>query len=214
MTWTTIAAFILASSLLIIAPGPDILFVVSKSMAAGARSGISVVAGLITGVLIYTSLAAAGLLLVVRNLPLVFNLVRWAGAAYLLYLAWSAWRHRHDALDLVSAQGANSGFWRLYGTGIGMSLLNPKLIIFFLAFFPQFVSLNHPHAGAHIMLLGFLFSLLSFVIFSLVAYGASHLTRHLREQPQTVTRLNITTALVLLGIALLLLFDNFVAISP
>ncbi len=207
MEISTILAFLLAAVLLTLAPGPDILFVTSKSMAKGARSGVFVACGLISGVFIYSVLASLGLLVVVRSSPIVFESVRYLGAAYLLYLAWGAWKAR-KSMALPSADRGGAFFFSLYRTGLLMSLLNPKLIIFFLAFFPQFVALESPDAGTHIFLLGIIFCVQAFFIMAGVAVCAARLTRQLREKPQTAQVLNIITALVLFSIAVLMLVDG------
>ena len=207
MTFSTIFAFLCAAILLTLAPGPDILFVASKSMAKGARSGVFVACGLISGVFVYSALAAFGLLAVVRSSTVVFEAVRYVGAAYLLYLAWRAWQSRKLVM-LPSSQKGGVSFFSLYRTGLLMSLLNPKLIIFFLAFFPQFVNLESPDATVHIFLLGVLFCVQAFFIMLGVAVCAARLTRQLREKPQTAQILNMITALVLFLIAVLLLVDG------
>ncbi len=198
----------MAAVLLTLSPGPDILFVTAKSMAQGAKHGVYVTCGLVSGVFIYSLLASLGLLVIVRASSLVFESVRVLGVLYLSYLAYQAWINR-KALNLESSPKGGKTFFSLYRTGLLMSLLNPKLMIFFLAFFPQFVQLESPQAGLHIFFLGVLFCLQAFLIMSLVALGASKLTQTLREKPQTAEYLNITTAVVLLSIAFLMVLDGF-----
>ena len=207
MTMSTVLGFLLAAILLTLAPGPDILFVTSKSMAKGAKSGVFVACGLVSGVFVYSALAAFGLLAVVRSSQIVFESVRYLGAAYLLYLAWGAWKSR-KLMALPSSQKGGVSFFSLYRTGLLMSLLNPKLIIFFLAFFPQFVSLESPNAAQNIFILGIIFCVQAFFIMAGVAVGAARLTKQLREKPQTAQILNMITALVLFLIAVLMLADG------
>ncbi len=207
MDFSTIFAFLCAAVLLTLAPGPDILFVLTKSMAQGAKSGVLVAFGLVSGVFIYSLLASLGVLALVRSSKIVFEMVRYLGAAYLLYLAWRAWQSR-KLMVLPSSQKGGVSFFSLYRTGLLMSLLNPKLMIFFLAFFPQFVNLEAPDAGQNIFILGIIFCVQAFFIMAGVAVGAARVAKQLREKPQTAQILNMITALVLFLIAVLMLADG------
>ncbi len=209
MEFSTIIGFLFAAMLLTLSPGPDVLFVISTSISNGYRNGIFVTLGLSTGVLIHTMLAAAGLLLLIKNSHTIFVAVQYFGATYLLYLAYQAWKERENHnldIHLNNTQQMQeiievNNFWKYYKTGTIMSSCNPKLIIFFLAFFPQFVDFKHPNVATHIITLGTLFAFQAAIIYSIISVIAAKLTNKLRQNIKIVKYLNISTAIVLLIIA-------------
>lgn len=202
----TLTAFLAASVLLTLAPGPDIIFVATKSLAQGARAGLAVAAGLCTGVLFHVALAAFGVSLILRQSPLAFGVVKTAGTLYLLWLAFQAFRHRNDALGGEADGAARARFFKLWRTGATMSVLNPKVALFFLAFLPQFVPADAPSPWRDLLLLGAVFDAQAFAVFAAVSVCAGTLFRTLRERPSVSKWLNVLTALVLALIACSLFF--------
>ncbi len=207
-----ILSFLAASVLLTLAPGPDILFVATKSMARGARSGISVAAGLCTGVFLHTSLAAFGASLILRESPLAFDALKIAGTLYLLWLALQAVRHRNDvpgggaAASTRPDGGSAEPFFRLYRTGVLMNALNPKVALFFLALLPQFVPAGAEHPQLHMLLLGGIFAAQGFVVFSVVSFCAGFVFSSLSKKRGFAKALNLLTAAVLMLVAAALFF--------
>lgn len=208
MEISALFSFLIASVLLTFAPGPDIIFVLVKSLAAGTRAGISVACGLVTGTFFHTALAAFGISLLIRSSPAFFLGVKFLGAAYLVFLAIQAWRHRGEnpgaapsGESVPAEKTRRNPFFARYATGVFMAIFNPKLIIFFLAFFPQFLPENSENSSAQMLLLGTIFSAQALVIFVLVANFAGKLSRVLRERPAAVRALNIATAGTLLIVA-------------
>lgn len=205
-------SFLAASVLLTLAPGPDILFVATKSMARGARSGISVAAGLCTGVFLHTSLAAFGASLILRESPLAFDALKIAGTLYLLWLALQAVRHRNDvpgggaAASTRPDGGSAEPFFRLYRTGVLMNALNPKVALFFLALLPQFVPAGAEHPQLHMLLLGGIFAAQGFVVFSVVSFCAGFVFSSLSKKRGFAKALNLLTAAVLVLVAAALFF--------
>lgn len=196
-------SFLIAAILLTLTPGPDIIFVATKSLSQGARAGISVAAGLCTGVFFHTALAAFGVSIILRQSPFAFNALKVAGTLYLLWLAFQAFRHRNEGVGNAagSTGGSRSRFSELYRTGILMNVLNPKVALFFLALLPQFVPEDAERPWLNMLVLGAVFSLQAFVIFSLVSRVAGALFSTLNSRPSVSKALNVMTALVLLGIA-------------
>lgn len=189
--------------LLALSPGPDNLFVLTQSVLWGRSAGLSVVLGLCTGVLGHTVAVAAGLAAVFAASETAFLVVKLAGAAYLLYLAWGALR--------AGASGTNVGRsprqtgWQLYRRGIIMSLTNPKVSIFFLAFLPQFASPARGSVGLQMLMLGVLFMLAALLVFSLIAIFAGAIGERLQRSPGVQIWLNRLAGLVFIGLALKLL---------
>ena len=165
--------FSTASLLLIVAPGPDNLYLLAKSLADGARSGIVLALGLASGIVFHTGLVIVGVAALVQSSPMLFAALKYVGAAYLLFLAWNAWRETGE-IKLVAAE-KHTALLKLYRRGILMNVLNPKVLLFFLAFLPQFVNVNDTAVGLRIALLGAIFAALVVVVFSLIAVGADRL---------------------------------------
>lgn len=208
-----ILSFLATSVLLTLAPGPDIIFVVTKSMSRGARAGISVATGLCTGIFFHTSLAAFGVSLILRESALAFGTLKIAGTLYLLWLAFQAFRHRNDVpagnaeTETGTQKSGNAEtFFRLYRTGVLMNVLNPKVALFFLALLPQFVPAGTENPQLHMLLLGGIFAAQGFVVFTIVSLFSGFVFASLLKKRGFVKALNLLTALVLAVIAAAILF--------
>ena len=202
MTLEVYLAFVLSSFILAFAPGPDNLFVLAQSALYGVKAGILVVVGLCLGLVVQTICAAVGLAAVVAALPPLFWAIKLAGAIYLLYLAYMAFKHAKD--ELSRPQVSKSTAFRLVRRGFIMNITNPKVQIFFLAFFPQFVApgtVGVALAG-QMIIQGLTFMLATVVVFVAVAAGAGMLSDKLM-QPKFYKWLNYGSAVlfVLLAIA-------------
>lgn len=196
--------FTAASILLTLAPGPDILFVAAQSVSNGRKAGIATALGLCTGVLAHTFAAAAGISALLYNSALLFQLVKYAGAAYLLYLAWQALKEGAGELSLERVPRQSAG--ALYRRGILMNVLNPKVSLFFLALLPQFVTPDGSHPALQMMVLGVIFMVQAIVVFSLVSLGACFVGSKLRARTGTIRWINRAKALLYAVIGLRLMF--------
>lgn len=196
--------FVSAAVLLTLMPGPDILFVITQSITRGWKSGVVFAAGLCTGLIVHTTAVSLGISVLLMSSPVAFLVLKFAGAAYLLYLAVRAWQGRHQNHFLWKPEKTAEG--KLYRKGILMNLLNPKVILFFLAFFPQFVNEAMAHPVGQMLLLGLIFMLQAFLIFSLVALLAGRLARRFMQNPKVSLGMNILEAVVYGLIALSILF--------
>ncbi|MEJ2802808.1 LysE family translocator [Comamonadaceae bacterium PP-2] len=212
ITLQTALAFFTASLLLSATPGPDNLFVLMQSATAGRRAGLSVVLGLCTGLLVHTSAVALGLAALFAASALAFTLLKIAGSAYLLYLAWGAWHAPAQDLDAVDrpADGTARRGWSswlaapMYRRGVVMNLTNPKVVFFFLAFLPQFVQPGAPGTGPvalQIVCLGALFILATLLAFGAVVFFAAALRERLLRSARAQRWLNRAAALVFAGLA-------------
>lgn len=191
-------SFTIAAAVLAVAPGPDNLFVLLQSAMYGAKAGIFVTLGLCVGVFIQTLLAAFGVAAVVAASPTLLMIIQFAGAAYLLYLAWGAWRAPVGSNDKADASKyprlSNFQLWR---RGILMNITNPKVLIFFLAFFPQFIvkGATETQVMIQMLIMGMTFLVCTLVVFSAIAWCAGTLADRLRS-PKVQTILNKVSAVI------------------
>ncbi len=185
----TIVSFLGAAIVLTIAPGPDNLFVLAQSISKGRNAGIYTTLGLCTGILCHTTATAIGLSAVIYHSTLAFNVVKYIGAAYLLYLAYKAFRDKGGKFDLEAEDSLDCR--ALYKKGIIMNLLNPKVALFFLAFFPQFINYNSGSVPVQMLVYGFLFLIISLVIFVLISLFAGKAGNLLRKNPTINRKINL-----------------------
>jgi threonine/homoserine/homoserine lactone efflux protein len=206
MTIEQILSFILASAALTILPGPDNIFVLTQSLTRGKRFGLGISLGLVSGLIIHTFLAAFGISLLISQSPIAFSVIKYLGAAYLFYLAILALKEKPQApqtedLD-ISKQTSPFSLWK---TGFIMNLLNPKVIIFFIAFFPQFIISEGMKTHWQMITLGLLFMAIALIIFSLISILAGYFSKYLNNSKfWKVIRWVKFIILAGIGIALLL----------
>ncbi|MET3290197.1 UNVERIFIED_CONTAM: threonine/homoserine/homoserine lactone efflux protein [Brevibacillus sp. OAP136] len=170
ITFQTLLAFVLIVLSLFVIPGPAVLLTVTRSLHSGRKAGILAGLGIATGDLIHTLFAAVGLSAILMTSALAFNIVKFAGAAYLLYLGIRAIMERPADPQMPTVQKLTP--LGTYSQAILVEVLNPKTALFFLAFLPQFV---HPESGASFMQflsLGLIFVLLSIIYTTLIAVTA------------------------------------------
>jgi threonine/homoserine/homoserine lactone efflux protein len=173
--------FIAASVALTILPGPDILYVLAQSISNGKKAGIATSSGLCTGVLFHTTAAALGISALVYKSALAFEIVKYAGAAYLLYLAWQALKERGDLMSSTPLREKDT--FALYKRGIFMNVLNPKVALFFLAFFPQFVNMESGNIPQQMIFLGIVFMVQAWLIFSTISFFAGTIGDKIIQRP-------------------------------
>lgn len=170
-------SFCLAALLMALMPGPDNIFVLTESIAKGAKNGVLISLGLNLGVLVHTLAAATGVSLILKQSELAFTIVQYAGAAYLLYLAYASAKEKVEQFD--SKESSVKGNFKLVRTGFIMNVMNPKVSLFFIAFLPQFV---RPEKGAvvyQMVLMGISFMVIGFLTFSSFAILANQLRKPL-----------------------------------
>ena len=177
---STYAVFLAAAIALLLVPGPAVLYVVTRSIEMGRAGGLASVAGITTGTVAYVTLAAAGLSSLLLASTAAFDAVRYAGAAYLVFLGMRRLLGR--GLDEADAEAAPRTRRRAYMQGILVNLTNPKTIVFVFAFLPQFVDPNRGATWSQVFLLGVLFMLLGFVTDSLYALTAGTIAGAFRRR--------------------------------
>ncbi len=205
----SVATFIIASALLSIAPGPDNIFVLTQSALYGKKSGILVMLGLCTGLIVHTAAVAFGVAAIFQTSVVAFTLLKAVGVIYLLYLAWQAFRASVSPLAASQSNARSSG--DLYRRGIIMNITNPKVSIFFLAFLPQFAAPDYGDLAPQIFLLGAIFIGVALVIFSGIALLAGALGAWLNHLPKAQIYLNRIAGVVFTGLALKLMTAGIAA---
>lgn len=176
--------FIAASAALTFLPGPDILFVLTQSISQGKMAGVATATGLCTGILVHTSAAALGISALLYKSALAFEIVKYAGAAYLLYLAWQAIRESGELISSAPVRETNA--FALYRRGIFMNVLNPKVALFFLAFLPQFINLESGSVPMQMIFLGIVFLVQAWLIFSAISVFAGTIGDKIVQRPGIV----------------------------
>ncbi len=195
----TVLAFFTASLLLGLAPGPDNLFVLAQSTLHGRTAGLVVMLGLCTGLVAHSVAVALGAAAVFQSSAVAFSILKFSGAAYLLYLAWRTFTA--EALPLADAGRGSPGRWALYRRGIVMNVTNPKVSVFFLAFLPQFADPARGSVAVQIVLLGALFIVATILVFGGIAIAAGTLRERLSRSDRAQTVLNKLAAIVFIGLA-------------
>jgi threonine/homoserine/homoserine lactone efflux protein len=199
--------FIAASFLLCLVPGPDNIYVLTQGMTKSKKAAIVTTLGLTTGLIIHTSAAALGISVIFQTSEIAFDIVKYIGAAYLIYIAYQTFKHRNEALDL-SVQNSSGELKKLYMKGFIMNILNPKVSIFFLAFLPQFVNTQSGNIPMQMIILGVIFMIITVVVFSSIGVAANMLSSKLLEKPNIVKYMNLLTSFVLVSLGLKLAFTN------
>ncbi len=195
-----IGLFLVASALLTIAPGPDIIYVLTRGIAQGRAAGVAAALGFATGCIFHTLLAALGIAALIRSSDLAFNLVRYAGAIYLAWIGVQALRHR-TAFSLQGAAGVR-GLGVIYRQSVLGNMMNPKVTLFFLAFLPQFVDANAGHVGWQMALLGAIFMAQTALIFGAVAIFSGWIGAWIRKRPVVGERLNLFAGLTFIALGI------------
>lgn len=206
LSWPQFSAALLASLLLTLAPGPDNLMVLSLGMARGRRAGMVFGAGCAVGCLNHTVLAALGVSALVAASPLAFDALRWAGGLYLLWLGVQALRSR--AGPTLSAAADATPLRRLFVRGLLANALNPKVVLFFLAFLPQFVDTGRGDAAAQIVQIGLLFTVQALLLFGALGYFAGQAGERLARRPGLGLWLDRVAGLVFVGLGLRLMLGR------
>lgn len=195
-----IALFLVASALLAVAPGPDIVYVLTRGIAQGRKAGFAAALGFATGCIFHTLLAALGVAALIRSSPLAFDLVRYAGAAYLIWIGIQALRHASSFA--LTEGGESKAYWTIFKQSVLGNALNPKVTLFFLSFLPQFVNTEAGNVGAQMLLLGVVFMAVTVVVFGAVAFFSGWIGDWLRRKPAVASRLNVFAGITFIGLGI------------
>lgn len=201
--------FAVASLLLALAPGPDLLYVITRGAAQGRAAGVIAAAGLCTGVIGHTLLCIVGLSAVIAASPNAFLVLKVAGAAYLGYLAIRMWGGR-GALADTAANVENVRLGVIFRQSVIMNLINPKVALFFFAFLPQFVDPAAGSNAAQFAILGAIFLVCGFVVMAPAGVAAGYLRWRLVGSPRAGRVIRLVAGAVFFGLGVRLIVADFV----
>ena len=198
---TQLLPFLAAALALNLTPGADMTYVIARSATQGRAAGIAASLGISAGSFVHSVLAALGVSALLQHSETAFPVVKYAGAAYLLYLAWKAIRAGNPAMA-VDRNLARRNLWKVFTEGALTNLLNPKVALFILAFLPQFVDPSRGTAAVQILLLGAIFNVSGTTVNAVVACSASAAARAIGSSEGFGRWLSRISALVFVGLAL------------
>ncbi len=207
--------FILTGILLNITPGSDTMYIITRSVSQGNKAGLYSVLGIVSGILVHTVLAALGLSIILAKSPLAFTLVKYIGASYLCYLGFKMLKSKTKSVitegltdDEKLAQTKSLDYKQIYKQGILTNTFNPKVALFFLAFFPQFIDPSYAHSTLSFLILGLTFAVTGLIWCLCLALLASRFSQKLRENPTIESILNKISGIVFIGLGIKLLTEK------
>ena len=183
---TVLIKFAIACVILAITPGPDMTLFVSRTLSQGRAAGFASMAGAFTGTIVHTTLVVIGVSALIVASPGAFFVLKVFGAGYLVYLAYQSLRYG-SAFSPETKIGPRISVTRSFSIGLAVNLMNPKIILFFMTFLPQFVSANDPHAAGKLFFLGAMFVLISIPVTAPMVLAADRFAAAMKESPR-VTR--------------------------
>ena len=207
--------FIFAGILLNVTPGTDSMYIITRSMSQGQKAGFYSVLGIISGILVHTMLASLGLSVLLAKSPMAFTLVKYIGASYLCYLGFKMLITKKaplianglpDNAPLVTKKSLEG--WQIYKQGVLTNTFNPKVALFFLAFFPQFIDSSYTNSMLSFFLLGLTFATTGFIWFACLALLASKFSENLRKNPTIEVILNRISGVIFIGMGIKLLTEK------
>ena len=190
---STLLAYSLACFVLFITPGPDMSLFLEKTMSGGRKAGMASMLGAAAGCCVHTLLAALGLSALLAASVTAFTVLKVVGALYLLWLAFDAVRNG-SALSLKEEGRVEVSFWKTFFVGVGINLTNPKVVLFFVTFLPQFVDSADPHASDKLLFLGLYFIALSTPMGAIMILGAEKVIALLRYHPMVMRGIDYSIA--------------------
>lgn len=198
------SVFIITGIILNLTPGADTMYILGNSMSNGKKAGIMSALGISTGCIVHTILAALGLSVILAKSALAFNIIKYLGAAYLVYLGIRSFMSKSSLL-IHNGDNEKSSFKNIYFQGIITNVLNPKVALFFLAFLPQFINPNNTYGALPFLLLGCTFIITGTIWCIVLAVFSSYLTGKISEKVGLANSLNKISGIIFVGLGLNLL---------
>jgi threonine/homoserine/homoserine lactone efflux protein len=200
--------FIAAGWLLNLTPGPDVLYIVNHGLRSGVRAGMVAALGIVSGCFVHVFAAAAGLSALLATSATAFTVLKWVGAAYLLWMGVKLLFSRGGRLDLAAGVAPETDLWIIWRRGFLTNVLNPKVALFFLAFVPQFIRPDAAHPALAFLLLGVLFNLNSLPINLGYAWLAAWAARRLHTLQRAMGWMDRAAGALFIGFGLRLAFTD------
>jgi threonine/homoserine/homoserine lactone efflux protein len=191
--------FLLASLVVVLIPGTGVVYTITTGLTLKWRASIAAAVGCTLGIVPHILASILGLSALLNMSARVFSVLKWAGALYLLYLAWSMWQEA-GTLE-IKQKSTETSFSRIIIKAIAINLLNPKLTIFFFAFLPLFVSKDSSSPTIEMIMLSAVFMCITFIVFALYGVLASGVSAYLMNSTKAVKRIQQTFAVILAGFA-------------
>jgi threonine/homoserine/homoserine lactone efflux protein len=200
----TLIQFGIATVVLAATPGPDMNLFVSRTLSQGRASGFASMFGALSGVLVHTTLVVVGISALIVASPSAFFALKIFGAGYLDFLAWQA-LSKGSAFKPVTSKGPRISLKKSFAAGLGVNLLNPKIILFFMTFLPQFVSAHDPHAPSKLFFLGLMFIVISVPVTAPMVFAAEKFSAAMKASPKATRIVDYLLAGVFSAFALKIL---------
>ena len=204
MDWSNFALFFAASWMLIITPGPDMIYVITRGISQGRKAGMISAVGVTLGILVHTIFAAFGLAIILRTSALAFLAVKFTGAGYLIFLGVKTLKDKSSFE--FSMDKPKVGIRKIFVQGILSNVLNPKIALFFLAFLPQFVNPGHGSASVQMAYLGLTFALFGIIFLVFLGYFSGGIGLWLSNKQNFAEKIRWFTGSVLIALGLRLAF--------
>ncbi len=206
MTLETYLTFCAVCAIFVISPGPDNIFTLTNSVSYGKRAGFACATGIIVGNIVHITFVVTGLVTILQQSAALFNVIKWMGAAYLLYLAARTFMNRKRSLITTAVRASSPGGFMM--RGLLTCLMNPKVSLFFVAFFPQFIPLGESTQSMAVVVLGATHVFIASVLFALLVWASSFVADWLRAKPQFELWMQNVSASIFLGLGVRLLFQE------
>jgi|SRR5688572_1361690 len=200
--------FLLAGIILNLTPGNDTIFILSRTIVQGRRAGIMSVLGIATGSVIHTTFAALGLSIIIAESIVAFNIIKYAGAAYLVYIGYKMLTDKSHLNIEIHNKEKEVKSKKVYRDAVITNLLNPKVALFFIAFLPQFIDPGHKNTVLPFMLLGIAFTITGTLWCLILANFASIIADKIKQNNKVSSYINKTCGLVLVGLGIKLAFST------
>lgn len=199
-------AFVITGLFLVMTPGMDTILVLNKSIVHGKKAGVFATLGISSGILVHTFLGAIGLSMLIAKSPMAFSIIKYLGAAYIIYLGIMKFREKKQEIKIgeVSKTKSQNDYW----TGLLTNILNPKVAILFLAFFPQFINPDHLESPIPFILLGTTMTAIGVIWFLSLTFFSSYFAAKFRETRKSNISLNKVSGIIFIVMGVLIVFSN------
>ncbi|THB76750.1 MAG: LysE family translocator [Desulfobulbaceae bacterium] len=190
--------FLLTSLVVVLIPGTGVIYTISNGLFLGWRASIAAAVGCTAGIVPHLIASVLGLSAILHTSALAFQIVKYAGAAYLLYLAWGIWRETGTLK--FNSKPSKQGLWQIVSRGFLINILNPKLSVFFLAFLPLFVTSDSTSPTLEMCILSAIFMVMTLVIFIIYGISANGIRQYLARSPKFIVWMQRTFAATFAGL--------------